>query len=391
MTKKKIFSSVGCVSTCILMLYSSLSYSDELDRLAVTSNGQSQGQIYANGNMQLELDINWEWNSTIPEEDREITKITLIDYQSGMDIQDIGYRYIDSSGNPIGDRGFNKLITNSLKERSDPITTNVNEGHAVRYVDTSQVTNIEICIEVETKLGSVQDTCNSSLEDYAVYLESHVPVILPKEAWSIDVIADERYDAESKGTMRKLLDVSIDHPYFPGVHSKQYSDTWSDGQLPPDLGDGITHEFAHAGTSDTQKVTYTLNSDAVTVIVPSTAFDTGGRGKYSNETFNIPEAGSKVVQRLVLITHQAYNNTDRSTQFYGYKAGEWELKSFIEHQYDSNYTEVFNFSGEYEGHLQVNYSTWGTKTQATIGIIDMYGTEQSIIYESRLNTQEILL
>ncbi|MCG9685237.1 hypothetical protein L1D31_22225 [Vibrio sp. Isolate23] len=83
---------LACVVASTLS-YSSFSYSgdnpDFLSRLAITSNGQPSASIYANGNMQMEADINWEWDESFPDELRHIKEIRLLDFQSHQDIQDV--------------------------------------------------------------------------------------------------------------------------------------------------------------------------------------------------------------------------------------------------------------------------------------------------------------
>lgn len=151
--------------------------------LSITIPGGNTAEIYANGNNQVEVFVNYELA-----EGEKVNWIRLKRFQDKQDLYDLGWKYrrkegyTDEQYNSVGGKyfqpnGFYKTTNGNDLQRSISYLTS-SEGVQLLYPSTDKIALTDICVELETQSGSKMDTCSGGINNGKVIINSIKPNII---------------------------------------------------------------------------------------------------------------------------------------------------------------------------------------------------------------------
>ncbi|MGF1681938.1 hypothetical protein [Photobacterium minamisatsumaniensis] len=173
----------------------------------------NQSKIYANGNMQLGLDVFYEL-----EDGESLNKIELLKFPTLQPISQLGIN-IDTSPNE-----YLKQIGSAPRLLA---STQV-ETNQQRYLRTDNISKVEVCVKVTTKSGKSKDSCNLSIANGVIVLDAVRPVLYDMDDYQISGSyegwrgQDIHFLSIAKRSQNMPDIIMIDHPvikrdmYHPG-------------------------------------------------------------------------------------------------------------------------------------------------------------------------------
>ncbi|MBE4605675.1 hypothetical protein [Vibrio navarrensis] len=203
----------------IALLFSSLSYSysDVIKDFSISLSGSDRGQIFSNGNNQIEIFVNVDLD-----EGEEIEWIKLIRKQDKKDIQELGWLYRSplgqsdeyysihgkyalpnafiktTQGNPFAQSRelrskadqsiqYNSKALQSIEYNYETLPLTVTHSQTL-YLSSDVVQTVDICAEVTLKSGVIDTSCEYS--EPTITVSSITPSVIPSNQFSSSDLID---------------------------------------------------------------------------------------------------------------------------------------------------------------------------------------------------------
>ena len=143
----------------------------------VAGSGLSETHIYANGNMQAELDVFYEI-----ETGDSVKEISFHKLGTGESLSRLGWNVTDIRNPYFTDDLRNIIEPRSVDKRSS------SQSYLTKYVSTNLQDKISVCVELTTVNGHFKSTCyDSGLVDRAVTIDAKQDQVFTVADWNLDV------------------------------------------------------------------------------------------------------------------------------------------------------------------------------------------------------------
>ncbi|NGZ15614.1 hypothetical protein HGG78_18020 [Vibrio aestuarianus] len=160
--KLSAFITLGCLSA------SALAFSgppgNEISNIGLSIDN-NEGTIYANGNMQAKLHVQYQLA-----EGAQLKQITILDRNTRQPLQDSPSWFVDTEENE-----YLHVISYSSRSSTELPTSKTSNVYVNRYIRASRIDNVDLCVKIETVSGSVKDNCTDGAP---VYLQAIAPVVI---------------------------------------------------------------------------------------------------------------------------------------------------------------------------------------------------------------------
>lgn len=186
--KLSAFITLGCLSASALA-FSAPPPGNEIMNISLRIDN-NEGTIYANGNMQAQLYVQYELV-----EGARLKEITILNRNSRQPLQDSPNWFVDRSENEY----LHVISYDSRSSTELPTSKTSDVVTRYRYVRAGQVDNVDLCVRIETESGSVKDNCENGAP---VYLQAIAPVVIDSSDFELvhvkNIISDSERHMEQK-------------------------------------------------------------------------------------------------------------------------------------------------------------------------------------------------